>query len=107
MLGQGIVLLLCTADSLADWTTARAVFSTDTLRLQVPWYSQFKEDKFLYETFFANKKGGFYLEMGAQNGLRISNTRWFAEAANWRGLLIEAAPGDFLQQVSRLLLVAG
>jgi hypothetical protein len=55
--------------------------------------SQFGEDVWLYNNLFHEKRNGFYLEMGAMDGMDISNTRWFKEAAGWRGLLIEACPG--------------
>jgi hypothetical protein len=42
---------------------------------------------------FHNKLNGFYLEMGAMNGVDLSNSRWFQLAAGWRGMLIEACPG--------------
>jgi hypothetical protein len=64
---------------------------------QVGWSSQFGEDAWLYNALFHEKRNGFYVEMGAMNGVDISNTRWFQQAAGWRGLLIEACPG-----VSRL-----
>lgn len=37
---------------------------------------------------------GFYIEMGAMNGVDLSNTRWLYQAAGWKGLLIEACPGE-------------
>ncbi len=72
---------------------------------QVPWNSQFGEDVYLHDTFFVNKRNGFYLEMGALNGVRGSNTRWFAEAAGWKGLLIEACPGEVRQTCILLMQI--
>ena len=62
------------------------------MAVQVPWSSQFGEDAWLHAHLFHGKRGGFYLEMGALDGVKLSNTRWFHQAAGWRGLLIEACP---------------
>lgn len=32
--------------------------------------------------------------MGAMNGVDLSNTRWLYQAAGWKGMLIEACPGE-------------
>jgi FkbM family methyltransferase len=39
--------------------------------------------------------GGRYLEMGAFDGIRHSNTHVFNKALGWKGLLIEAGPSAF------------
>jgi FkbM family methyltransferase len=39
--------------------------------------------------------GGRYLEMGAFDGIRHSNTHVFNKALGWKGLLIEAGPTSF------------
>ena len=62
----------------------------------VPWNSQFGEDEWLYKHLFHGKSNGFYLEMGAMNGIDLSNTLFFERAAGWRGLLIEADPSEFI-----------
>jgi FkbM family methyltransferase len=52
--------------------------------------SQFGEDRLLAE-FFANKQTGFYVEVGAYNGVDLSNTYYF-EKTGWTGILVEADP---------------
>lgn len=37
-------------------------------------------------------RNGFFIECGANDGLRQSNTYWFEKFRGWRGLLIEAVP---------------
>jgi FkbM family methyltransferase len=37
-------------------------------------------------------RGGYFIEAGANNGLRQSNTLYFEKYLGWRGLLIEAIP---------------
>ena len=54
------------------------------------YYSQFSQDKYIYETFFKNKKEpGFFLEIGADDGIRFSNCKFFEETLNWKGIAIE------------------
>ena len=50
-------------------------------------YSQDGEETFLRE-FFGDKKDGFYVDVGAYNPLRFSNTVWAYERG-WKGINIE------------------
>ena len=43
------------------------------------FYSQCKQDQFVYETFFKDKKDGFFVEIGADDGITFSNTLFFEE----------------------------
>lgn len=47
------------------------------------------------------KRGGFFIDMGANNGQFLSNSLWFERQHNWTGLLIEADPG-LCQQIDKL-----
>lgn len=64
------------------------------------FFSQSNEDMDLYNAFFCNKTGGTFVELGALDGVRFSNTKFFEDSLGWSGLLIEASPGSFaaLQQ---------
>lgn len=42
-------------------------------------------------------KNGFFVEIGANNGISQSNTLYFEKFKGWRGLLIEPHPGLFFQ----------
>jgi FkbM family methyltransferase len=55
------------------------------------FYSQFSEDAYLYSKFFHSSFGQDYtfLEMGALDGTRFSNTRFLQETMGWSGYLIE------------------
>ena len=44
-----------------------------------------------------NKKNGFYIELGANNGLDQSNTAFFEFNREWTGLLIEPSYEKFLE----------
>jgi hypothetical protein len=54
-----------------------------------------KEDKFLYENIFYNVKNKTFLEIGACDGLMVSNTLFFEKQLNWNGILIEANPYQY------------
>ena len=55
------------------------------------FYSQFKQDEIIYNTFFKDKKElGFFLEIGADDGIRFSNCKFFEETLKWKGIAIEA-----------------
>ena len=49
----------------------------------------------LNKYFFKNKEDGFYIELGAFDGLTTSNTAFFEKYKNWTGLLIEPSPKKF------------
>ena len=80
----------------ADWGFLSGLWACTELNLavQVPWSSQFGEDAWLDAHLLHGKRGGFYLEMGALDGVKLSNSRWFYQAARWRGVLIEACPSE-------------
>jgi len=56
--------------------------------------AQFGEDKYVYENFFKNplKRNGFFLEVGALDGVTFSNTYFYEKVLGWDGILIEATP---------------
>ena len=58
-------------------------------------YSQLNEDQELLRSYFWNKRSGTYLEIGAYNGVWMSNTLLFEETYGWTGLLVEANPRLF------------
>jgi FkbM family methyltransferase len=60
------------------------------------FYSQYGQDKFLYENFYKNKKDGFYVDIGAHDGITLSNTMLFEELG-WDGVCIEPLPTVFEQ----------
>ena len=52
------------------------------------FYSQQNEDRILFEKYF-NYKNGFFIELGAMNGVMYSNTKFFEDSLGWTGILIE------------------
>ena len=57
--------------------------------------SQSKEDEYAFREFFKGKQGGIYLEMGALDGVKFSNTIAFDKFLGWKGVLIEPDPDSF------------
>ena len=45
---------------------------------------------------YVDHDNGFYVELGANNGLTQSNTAYFEKHRGWRGVLIEPTPHNFL-----------
>ena len=52
------------------------------------YYSQYGQDEYLHQQFFADKKDGVFVEIGAHDGVKFSNTLFF-EKQGWRGLCVE------------------
>jgi len=59
------------------------------------FYSQYNQDKWLYENHYKNKKNGVFLEIGADDGVDKSNTLFFEESMHWTGICIEPSPTRF------------
>jgi FkbM family methyltransferase len=55
------------------------------------YYSQYKQDKFA-DLFFKKKHNGFFLDIGAHDGISYSNTYHFEKNRNWSGICIEPIP---------------
>jgi len=66
------------------------------------YFSQCQEDIFLNQNIFKNKQNGIYIELGALDGILYSNTKFFEDCLNWKGILIEPHPEKFkLLQINR------
>jgi FkbM family methyltransferase len=53
------------------------------------FYSQHKQDEYVYNHFFKNKKDGVFLEIGAYDGVALSNTYFFEKELGWKGICVE------------------
>lgn len=53
------------------------------------YYSQYKQDEILEKTLFKGFKDGFYVDVGAYDGISINNTLYFHLNNNWKGINIE------------------
>lgn len=83
----------CTDDLLLEPFPYRKIKDADKQ------HSQAKQDKVIYDIF--QKKGGFFVEIGAHDGQHLLNTLWLESQHLWSGLLIEANP-DLCQQLDKL-----
>lgn len=59
------------------------------------YFSQRGQDKYLNETVFKDKKNGFFVDVGAHDGVSFSNTYFFEKNLNWQGICIEPNPDIF------------
>jgi FkbM family methyltransferase len=59
--------------------------------------SQVGQDQFVYENFFKNHKEGVYVDIGAHNGVKFSNTLFFEKELGWKGICIEPIPEVFAE----------
>jgi FkbM family methyltransferase len=61
-------------------------------------YSQLKQDLKVLE-FYKYKKNGFFIEIGANNGIELSNTYLLEKDYNWKGICVEALPDKFQELI--------
>jgi FkbM family methyltransferase len=52
------------------------------------YYSQIGQDKWVHSVI-GDKKDGFFIELGACDGLYLSNTLFFERSLEWKGICIE------------------
>jgi|LakMenE01Jun11ns_1017448.scaffolds.fasta_scaffold9654231_1 FkbM family methyltransferase len=58
------------------------------------FYAQYGEESIIIP-FFNGKTNGFFVDIGAMDGITYSNTRYLVEQYNWRGILVEPHPVFF------------
>jgi FkbM family methyltransferase len=56
------------------------------------YYSQIGQDQYYIENIINFRKNGFYVDIGANNGLHTSNTAALDLELNWNGICVEANP---------------
>jgi FkbM family methyltransferase len=56
------------------------------------YHSQYGQDKFIHERFFKDSPAGFFIEVGALDGILHSNTLFFERELGWKGVLVEPNP---------------
>jgi FkbM family methyltransferase len=57
--------------------------------------SQYGQDKFVAEYIFPQKEKGVYVDIGANDGVTLSNTFFFETRREWIGLCVEPLPEIF------------
>ena len=63
-------------------------------------YSQYGEDTYV-KKLLQDRQNGFFLEAGALDGMRFSNTLGLELTHNWTGLLVEPDPSSFATLLKR------
>lgn len=71
----------------------RDIFSAE--RFTQGYQSQMGQDMFLNRWFFKNRGPGFFIEVGAFDGVAGSNTSYFEKHLQWRGIAFEPNPSAF------------
>lgn len=61
----------------------------------MPFHSQLGQDRFVFERYFADRRPGRFLDIGAYDGVELSNTLFFEEELGWQGICIEPLPDIF------------
>ena len=62
------------------------------------FYGQYKQDEYVYTKFFQGKKDGFFVDIGAHDGISLNNT-YALELIGWKGICIEPTPYIFEELV--------
>lgn len=61
------------------------------------YYSQYDQDRLLDQCLFQGMRNGTFVDIGAYDGVTLSNSRYFEEDLDWRGVCIEADPSSFAE----------
>ncbi len=59
------------------------------------YYSQIGQDRYFIENINQGRKAGYFVEVGAHNGITFSNTYTLEKQLQWKGLCIEVDGGLF------------
>ena len=62
--------------------------------------SQIGQDKWVYSVI-GDKKKGYFIEIGAANGIDLSNTFFFEKTLQWDGICVEPNP-NFKDELAEL-----
>lgn len=59
---------------------------------ELQFYSQYQQDQYVYEHFFKDKRNGVFVDVGAHDGITLSNTYFYEKFMGWTGICIEPIP---------------
>ena len=60
--------------------------------LTEPYYHDLYNDLFYKDIIFTNKKNGYFVEVGALDGMRMSQSYIFESVLEWNGIVVEPNP---------------
>lgn len=56
------------------------------------YYSQYQQDRFIDEVVLNKKKNGFFIDVGAHDGVSLSNSYFFEKIRGYSGVCVEPNP---------------
>ena len=62
---------------------------------KLEYHSQYGQDVFLDTEVFKGMENGIFVEIGAYDGVRFSNSLFFEKERHWRGICVEPIPARF------------
>lgn len=70
------------------------------------YYSQSRQDN-IVDRLLQSKEGGFFLDIGANDGITFSNSLFFEKTRKWKGICIEPVPRfyDQLQKIRSCITI--
>lgn len=68
--------------------------------MKIQYYSEYKQDQFLDTEIFGGKNKGVFVEVGAGDGIKFSNSFFFERSRNWSGLCIEPRASEFQKLIT-------
>jgi FkbM family methyltransferase len=80
-------------DICEDWLVEHGYALSKSTNQDELFYSQHGEDYLIWE-FFGHKTSGFFVDVGAFDGIHLSNT-YFLEQQDWQGICVEPHPDYF------------
>ena len=84
-------------------------FLCGTLYSNEIFYSQKGQDRFLHEQVFKGKRNGVFVDIGAYDGVTLSNSYFFEQTLGWTGICIEPIPAAFekLKSIRKATCIQG
>lgn len=61
------------------------------------WYSQYEQDKYINDIL--KKDSGIFIDIGAYDGVELSNSCFFERERNWTGICVEPQPDIFINLI--------
>jgi FkbM family methyltransferase len=61
------------------------------------YYGQFGQDRSANEKYFKDMSNGTFVEIGAADGIALSNTYFFESELSWNGMCVEPNPDSFVK----------
>lgn len=59
------------------------------------FHSQYQQDRLLHQFLFQGLEGGTFVDIGAHDGVTLSNSLFFEKNLGWQGICVEADPSSF------------